>query len=180
MKLLLISTKTPVGDFHMIAERPEGKGSSRDVVRASGFGSSATLRKRLPTDLLPEKLEKAEVYHPYAKAISAYFAGDRRALHSITSRQGGGDFSRGIWKVMSKVKPGKTASYKELAMAVGNPAAVRAVGTACAQNLLCLIVPCHRIVKSDGSIGNYYYGTKVKRALLEFEITQGHRPKSLE
>lgn len=173
MKLILVSAKTAVGDFHMIAERPEGKDSSHDIVRASGFGSATALRKRLPADLLSLKIEKAEGVHPYAKVVDAYFAGDMRALGAIVHKQGGGDFSKRVWRAMSKVKAGKTSSYKELAVAAGNPVAVRAAGTACAQNRLCLLVPCHRIVKSDGSIGNYYYGVKVKKALLALEGVLG-------
>ena len=64
---------------------------------------------------------------------------------------------------------GATASYAAVAAAAGSPAAVRAVGSACATNPLPIIVPCHRVVRSDGSIGQYLGGTDTKRALLSME-----------
>jgi len=153
----------------MIAERNGGTGAPRDIVRASGFGTVADLRGRLPAELRSIHLEKAPGTHPYAKAVAAYFEGDMKALLSIPHRQAGTNFNREVWRAMSKVRAGKTVSYKELAAASGNPTAVRAAGTACAQNLLCLLVPCHRVVKSDGSTGAYFYGPDVKESLLRLE-----------
>jgi methylated-DNA-[protein]-cysteine S-methyltransferase len=70
---------------------------------------------------------------------------------------------------MRKIPAGKTISYSELAKWAGSPDAVRAAGTACANNLIALIVPCHRIIKSNGEIGNYGYGVKIKKLLLTHE-----------
>ncbi|MEZ5236490.1 MAG: MGMT family protein [Acidimicrobiales bacterium] len=64
---------------------------------------------------------------------------------------------------------GRTASYAAVAAAAGHPRAVRAVGTACARNPVPVVVPCHRVVRSDGSIGQYLGGVEAKRALLELE-----------
>ena len=70
---------------------------------------------------------------------------------------------------MRKVPAGKTWSYSDLAKKIGSPAAVRAVGTACGKNLIAPIIPCHRIVKSDGAIGNYGFGVETKEILLRHE-----------
>ena len=74
-----------------------------------------------------------------------------------------------IWDVISAVPYGKTISYKTLAKASGNPAAIRAAGTVCGLNRLILLIPCHRVLKSDGSIGSYLYGPKIKESLLRHE-----------
>ena len=70
---------------------------------------------------------------------------------------------------MKRVAPGKVISYAELAQKAGSPAAVRAAGSACAKNAIVLIVPCHRIVKTGGSLGNYAYGLSKKEWLLRHE-----------
>ena len=70
---------------------------------------------------------------------------------------------------MRKVKAGKTISYSDLADRSGSKAAVRAAGSACAKNAIALVVPCHRIVKTGGSLGNYAYGLNKKEWLLRHE-----------
>ena len=81
----------------------------------------------------------------------------------------GTDFQIKVWKEIHKVRPGKTISYGELANRIGNPGAVRAVATACGKNKIALIIPCHRIVRGDGSIGKYAWGVDRKKMLLELE-----------
>lgn len=153
---------TPVGDFCMIID-------SSDVVRASGFGDIADVKKRLPSDLVDASLHTAKD-HPYQKAVACYFNGDMVALELIKHIQTGSDFYQKVWRAMSDIAAGKTESYKEIASRAGSPKAVRAAGTACGLNLLPLLVPCHRVVQSDGSLGKYLYGTNVKKWLLEHEV----------
>ena len=78
-------------------------------------------------------------------------------------------FRRTVLEHLPQIRYGRTVSYAELAAEVGNPGAVRAVGTACATNPLPLVIPCHRVVRTDGTIGQYLGGTDVKRALLALE-----------
>lgn len=169
MKLLILSTNTPVGELHLIIERQERRGKTRDIVRASGFGELGDLLARFSTDIRLADTQDAPASHPYARAVSSYFKGDVAALGSVEYKQKGSEFQQKIWKAMCRVKFGDTVSYQELAERAGEPAAIRAVGTACARNLLALFVPCHRVLKSDGSIGNYYYGSEIKEALLSLE-----------
>lgn len=78
---------------------------------------------------------------------------------------------RKIWDAISTIEPGKTVSYKDIAIQIGNPKAVRAVGSACGANPIAIIVPCHRVVKSDGSEGGYRWGLDIKRKLLQREAS---------
>jgi len=104
-----------------------------------------------------------------SELVGNYFDGDLDALNGITVRQPGSEFSQDVWKVMRKIPAGKTWSYSDIAKKIGSPAAVRAVGTACGKNLVAPIIPCHRVVKSGGAIGNYGYGVETKEMLLRHE-----------
>jgi methylated-DNA-[protein]-cysteine S-methyltransferase len=104
-----------------------------------------------------------------SELISDYFDGDLTALNGIQVRQPGAAFSQAAWKAMRKISPGKTWSYSDLAEKAGSPAAVRAAGSACANNAIMLVVPCHRVVKTGGALGNYAYGVDKKQWLLSHE-----------
>ena len=78
-------------------------------------------------------------------------------------------FQRRVWQALQAIPPGQTRSYSELAHAMGTPSAARAVAGACAANPLAIAVPCHRIVRSDGSLSGYRWGVERKRALLQRE-----------
>ena len=91
------------------------------------------------------------------------------AFNPIKVRQPGAKFSQEVWKAMRKIPAGKTLSYAELEKRAGSADAIRAAGTACGNNLIAPIIPCHRIIKSGGALGNYGYGIKVKEWLLTHE-----------
>jgi len=78
-------------------------------------------------------------------------------------------FQQRVWQALREVAPGETASYAEIARRIGVPRAVRAVAGACAANLIAIVIPCHRIVRGDGSLSGYRWGVGRKRALLERE-----------
>jgi AraC family transcriptional regulator of adaptative response/methylated-DNA-[protein]-cysteine methyltransferase len=78
-------------------------------------------------------------------------------------------FQQRVWQALRRIPPGKTASYTEIAKRIGAPTAVRAVAQACAANALAVAIPCHRVVRSDGSLSAYRWGVERKRALLEKE-----------
>ena len=83
----------------------------------------------------------------------------------------GTDFQRRVWKELSKIPKGETRTYKQIAMAIGNPDSSRAVANACGKNPRPIIVPCHRVIRSDGSLGGYSGkgGINTKRKLLKSE-----------
>jgi AraC family transcriptional regulator of adaptative response/methylated-DNA-[protein]-cysteine methyltransferase len=78
-------------------------------------------------------------------------------------------FQAQVWRALQKIPPGRTQSYREIAAALGRPSAVRAVAQACASNKLALLVPCHRVVRSDGALSGYRWGVERKRALIDRE-----------
>jgi methylated-DNA-[protein]-cysteine S-methyltransferase len=90
-------------------------------------------------------------------------------MDTLPVAQPGGAFRQAAWKVMREVPAGEVISYAELAARAGNPDAVRAAGSACATNMVAPIVPCHRIVRTGGALGGYYYGLGVKEWLLAHE-----------
>ena len=104
------------------------------------------------------------------KEIYEYLEGSRRefSVYDLLEIKGS-DFKQSVIKAIKDVPYGKTASYKTIASKINNPKAVRAVGSAIGKNPFLIIYPCHRIIKSDGSVGSFAYGTKLKRYLLDIE-----------
>jgi AraC family transcriptional regulator of adaptative response/methylated-DNA-[protein]-cysteine methyltransferase len=78
-------------------------------------------------------------------------------------------FQQRVWQALLQIPPGSTATYTDIANQIGMPGAVRAVAQACAANAVAVVIPCHRVVKSDGSLSGYRWGVERKRALLERE-----------
>ncbi|HET6909846.1 MAG TPA: methylated-DNA--[protein]-cysteine S-methyltransferase [Mycobacteriales bacterium] len=161
--VLAATVPTPVGDLAVLVHD--------DVVVAAGFAPYAAhfSRLRLDADLRPVRDLGA-----FTAAVSAYVDGDLRALDALPVHQPGGPFRQAVWKVLRDVDPGTTISYAELAARAGSPLAARAAGSACADNLIAPIVPCHRIVRSGvggrtGGLGGYYYGLSTKEWLLAHE-----------
>ena len=159
--LLSAVQKTPVGNIYLIADS--------GILIAAGFKSLNSLQNRLsPSDKL-RKIEPVEKIPKISKLIDNYFEGRLDALNLIQVRQPGAQFSQKVWRVMRAIPAGMTISYAQLAKKAGSPAAFRAAGTACGNNLIAPIIPCHRIIKSDGTLGNYGYGVAIKEKLLRLE-----------
>ena len=108
-----------------------------------------------------------------AAALEAYFAGDLRALEGIAVRPRGTRFQTAVWSALREIPVGETISYATLAERVGVSGAVRAAGTANGANPACLVIPCHRVIRSDGSVGGYGGGVHRKEWLLEHERRHG-------
>ncbi|HEV7208641.1 MAG TPA: methylated-DNA--[protein]-cysteine S-methyltransferase [Mycobacteriales bacterium] len=104
-----------------------------------------------------------------AGELEEYFTGQRTAFDLRLDLQLATGFRRIVLTHLPDIAYGHTASYAALALAAGRPKAVRAVGTACATNPLPLVVPCHRVVRSDGTVGQYIGGVEAKRVLLTLE-----------
>ncbi len=104
-----------------------------------------------------------------ARQLEEYFAGRRREFDLPLDLRLAHGFRRHVLDELRDVGYGTTVSYSELAQAAGNPRAVRAVGSACATNPIPIVIPCHRVLRSDGSLGGYGGGLHVKRALLDLE-----------
>lgn len=104
-----------------------------------------------------------------ARQIEEYFAGRRRRFELDLDWRLTAGFRREVLDHLTRIGYGRTESYTQVAAGAGSPRAVRAVGTACARNPLPVVVPCHRVVRSDGSPGGYAGGAQAKRALLALE-----------
>jgi methylated-DNA-[protein]-cysteine S-methyltransferase len=108
---------------------------------------------------------------PFAEVISqleAYFAGSLTKF-DVRLRLGGSPFQRAVWAALMDIPHGETRSYSQIAMSIGNPSACRAVGLANGRNPVAVIVPCHRVISADGTIGGYGGGLDRKRYLLDLE-----------
>jgi methylated-DNA-[protein]-cysteine S-methyltransferase len=160
MDLIYEDVETTLGTFR-IAER-EGR------VRAAAFGDR--------WDAVAERVEARwgtvrwiEGPTRAADAVRRYFDGEIGAIDDVDVDTTGSTFQASVWSQLRRIAPGSTMSYSELADAIGTPRASRAVGTANGANPVCLIVPCHRVIRADGSAGGYGGGTHRKQWLLEHE-----------
>jgi len=146
MKQELAQVETPIGAFRAIV---------RDgVVCTAGFVNTHGVRR-----------DSSGVH----LRLAAYVAGDVDALDAIAVAPEGTEFRQTVWKALREVPAGTTVSYGELAARVGAPGAARAVGTANATNPICLIIPCHRVIRTGGALGGYGFGLARKRWLLAHE-----------
>jgi methylated-DNA-[protein]-cysteine S-methyltransferase len=106
---------------------------------------------------------------PVTTAVLAYHRGELDAMDGIPVRQRSGEFLEHAWEVLRGVPAGAPVSYAELADKAGRPAAVRAAASACARNAAALFVPCHRVLRGDGTLGGFRWGLPIKRRLLDHE-----------
>jgi methylated-DNA-[protein]-cysteine S-methyltransferase len=104
--------------------------------------------------------------------LQAYFAGDVSALESIPVDPEGTRFERRVWRTLQRIPAGKTLTYGEIARKLGSPNAARAVGGACGRNPIVLVIPCHRVIGSNGSLTGFGGGIERKRWLLQHEGAQ--------
>jgi methylated-DNA-[protein]-cysteine S-methyltransferase len=154
---------TPAGPLAVLVT-PED-----DVVRGSVFGDPARAVGVLPGFLRDRGVVSAPARGPVAEAVGAYADGDVDALDAVPVQQPGGPFLQQAWGAMRAIPAGTTLTYAGLAAAVGRPAAARAAGSACARNTVAPFVPCHRVVRTDGSFGGYAFGVQLKERLLAHE-----------
>jgi methylated-DNA-[protein]-cysteine S-methyltransferase len=105
---------------------------------------------------------------PARRQLTEYFAGERTEF-DLPLRPEGAPFQKQVWDALLRIPYGETASYGEIAREIGHPTAFRAVGAANGQNPIAIIVPCHRVIGSNGSLTGYGGGLPTKRALLDLE-----------
>ena len=158
---------TSDGPFTVVVD-PDG------TVLASGWTTDADALVGLvhpdlrPTAATPVPDDDPAVASAVA-AVRAYYAGDVRAIDAVPVRQVSGPYRAHAWDVLRTVDAGEPVTYTRYAELSGRPAAVRAAAGACAMNAAALFVPCHRVLRTDGSLGGFRYGLDVKRSLLAHE-----------
>ena len=154
---------TPAGPLSILTG-PDG------AVRAAGFTAEpGTLLPLVHPSLRGTLRERADL-GPVTAAVRSYLDGDLTAIDAVPVRQHtGGEFMAHAWEVLRDVKPGEPVTYTGFAGLAGRPLAVRAAAAACARNAAALFVPCHRVLRTDGTMGGYRWGIDVKVWLLDHE-----------
>ena len=129
----------------------------------------STIDKRIQSGLNAEYVEQSsEVIEETIKEMKEYFAGERKDF-DIPLLMVGTDFQKSVWEGLIKIPYGTTASYLELSKSIGNEKAVRAVASANGANSISIMIPCHRIIGSNGDLVGYAGGLPAKKKLLELE-----------
>ena len=154
---------TSIGDLLLAATTD---GLVRVAFAAEGFDA---VLDDLAGRISPRLLESPRRTEVAAVQLEEYLAGDRREFTVDLDLRLASGFRREVVARLPRIDYGSTASYREVATALGRPTAVRAVGGACSHNPVPLVLPCHRVVRSDGTIGAYLGGTDMKARLLELE-----------
>lgn len=165
LHILIDHLETPIGELWLAAD-DEGN------LRATCF----TKGQKGLQDMLEDhyrncelSLEPAPDPHGLLTALHRYFAGELSAIDSLSVKTAGTDFQREVWRALREIPCGTTISYGQLARRIRRPKAVRAVGLANGSNPIGVVVPCHRVIGSDGSLTGYGGGIERKRWLLEHE-----------
>ncbi len=130
-------------------------------------------QRHSPAELTGERPAWPAGSHPVLEKIidqlQEYFAGTRKRFEVPLDLSGGTGFQQSVWEALLAIPPGQTLSYGDVSQRIGNPTAVRAVGAAVGRNPVSIIVPCHRVVGSNGSLTGYAGGLDRKTALLQLE-----------
>lgn len=161
MNALIQTIDTPDGALTILAD-------DEQRVLASGWTTDhEAIIARVHPSLRPSSIRDGEA--DAAAAALAYYAGELTAIDQIAVRQRGTDLQRTGWEALRRIAPGRPLTYTEFALELGSPQAVRAAASICARNAPALFVPCHRVLRSDGTLGGFAWGLDVKRSLLERE-----------
>ncbi|MET3528643.1 methylated-DNA--[protein]-cysteine S-methyltransferase [Phenylobacterium koreense] len=162
-RLTLDRLPTPVGEGIVVTD-------ADGFLRAFDWTShEARLRLLLRRQNPPTELAEGAAPAGVRASLDAYFGGELAALSAIPWRTGGTEFQRAVWTALCTIPPGETLTYKGLAARIGKPAAIRAVGLANGANPVGVVVPCHRVIGSDGSLTGYGGGIERKQWLLRHE-----------
>ncbi len=143
--------------------------TERGVCQIDFGDTPEILQKRLKTNFPKAKLQDNDsAFTTIIAQILAFLESPKQGFKLPLDVQGTA-FQRRVWAALQTIQPGSTASYAEIAKLIGNPNAARAVAQACASNNIAVVIPCHRVVRSNGDLGGYRWGIERKRAILERE-----------
>ena len=161
---LFATITTPPAPFSVVVDPDNG------TVLASGWTADRQLLLAVVHPALrPLRIRTVAAIDKITDAAAAYHEGELSAIDGIAVHQFSGPYLTHAWDVLRTIPAGAPISYTGLAARTGRPAAVRAVASACARNAVALFVPCHRVVRTDGSLGGFRWGLPVKSWLLEHE-----------
>jgi methylated-DNA-[protein]-cysteine S-methyltransferase len=153
---------TPIGPFSVVA--------ADSAVLASGFTGNIDELVALIHPRLRDRATDSADFVPIEKATRAYFDGDLTAIDTVEVQQHtSGGFMPVAWDALRAIPGGTPLTYTQLAGRAGRPDAIRGAAQACARNAAALFVPCHRIIRTDGTLGGYRWGLPAKEWLLDHE-----------
>ncbi|MGA3093319.1 MAG: methylated-DNA--[protein]-cysteine S-methyltransferase [Terriglobales bacterium] len=165
LKLFVNRLDTPIGTMLVVSDREE----NLRAVDWTDYEARVRRLLRLHYGDNGFQLKPKHNSNDLTDGISRYFAGELEAIDALPVETGGTPFQRQVWGALRKIRCGTTVSYAQLAKRIGRPTAVRAVGLANGANPVGVVVPCHRVIGSDGSLTGYGGGIERKRWLLEHE-----------
>jgi methylated-DNA-[protein]-cysteine S-methyltransferase len=171
LSLLVDRIPTPIGELAVVAD---AQGRLRAV---EWTDEDARMQRALRLHYGEGGYSLRQALDPggLSTALAAYFAGDLAAIDVLPVATGGTEFQRAVWRALRQIPCGDTVSYAALARRIGRESAVRAVGFANGSNPISVVVPCHRVIGSDGSLTGYGGGIERKRWLLAHEKRVGDR-----
>jgi methylated-DNA-[protein]-cysteine S-methyltransferase len=155
------SCPSPIGTIWVASDKA-------GICLVSFGGKEKEFRKQLTKAGLGKARRDQVFNRGVLQEIEAYFAGKLTRFSSPVHLQGP-SFDMHVWQALQRIPLGETRSYEDIAQAIGNPRACRAVGGANRRNPIPLLIPCHRVIRKDGGIGGFSSGTAIKQWLLQFE-----------
>jgi O-6-methylguanine DNA methyltransferase len=159
--LFYVRTPSPVGPLFLAA-------STKGLVRLE-----FEARMQKPNPATTQLRESKPALAPWLRELNEYFAGERREF-SLPLDLRGTEFQLACWHALLEIPYGETRSYRDIAQAIGHPHAYRAVGMSNNRNPVAIVVPCHRVIASSGSLCGYGGGLDIKRKLLDLEQARLH------
>ena len=165
MEFLVDHLETPIGTMRIICD-------NLGNLRATDWDDHEDRLVRLLKihyGAAAERMRKVKNPHGLSEAMSRYFEGDITAIDTLPTATNGTKFQLEVWKELRRIPPGTTTSYGQLAVRIGRPAAVRAVGLANGSNPVGVVVPCHRVIGANGKLTGYGGGLHRKEWLLRHE-----------
>lgn len=176
MKFRLERLPSPVGGLLVVSD-------CHGVLRALDFADyEARMHRLLHLHYGSYSLSDGSTPAAITQALAVYFDGDLAAIEDVPVKTGGTVFQRSVWEALRAIPPGSTMSYGQLAAEIGRPTASRAVGLANGANPIVIVVPCHRVIGSNGTLTGYGGGITRKLWLLQHESVQSdllHRKQLL-
>jgi methylated-DNA-[protein]-cysteine S-methyltransferase len=161
MTAIIQTIDTPDGAFTILAD-------DRQRVLSSGWTTDVeAILGRLSAAVRPAEIREGET--DAADAALAYYAGDLSAIDAVAVKQSGTVLQLTGWSQLRAIAPGEPLTYTGFAARLDNPRAVRAAASICARNAPALFVPCHRVLRTDGTLGGFAWGIDVKESLLARE-----------
>ncbi|MFC2076456.1 methylated-DNA--[protein]-cysteine S-methyltransferase [candidate division KSB1 bacterium] len=154
---------SPIGPIALAGPSPEAAFIRLQVESVEEAAKAIALEYNAPIIYDPDSFPQLQ------GELSAYFDGTQRRFQAPYRFLGGTPFQRRVWSCLATIPFGRTWSYGKIADTIGRPKAVRAVGQAVGSNPLAILLPCHRVVRSDGGLGGFFYGAGLKSRLLEME-----------